>query len=55
MHKPILGKYEDEQGIVPTQQRGSKPTDCIFVTKNLHIQAGGYLPFGEAPPDHSAL
>mmetsp|Transcript_20508 Transcript_20508/g.46548 ORF Transcript_20508/g.46548 Transcript_20508/m.46548 type:complete len:88 (-) Transcript_20508:77-340(-) len=55
MHEPIIAKYKDEQGIVPTQQRGSKPINGIFISNGLQIQARGYFPFEETPSDHGAL
>ena len=54
LREAILEKHKEEKGYAPTYQRGNDPIDGIFISDTLHISAGGYLPFGDAPSDHRA-
>ena len=34
-----------DTGLVPTYQRGSHPIDGIYISRNVQVSDGGYLPF----------
>lgn len=54
LREAIIEKHKEDSGYAPTYQRGQDPIDGIFISDTLHISAGGYLPFGDAPSDHRA-
>ena len=51
----IIARHKETYGELPTHKKGSTPIDGIFVSETIHIECGGYLPFGDGPSDHRAL
>ena len=41
--------------LAPAHQLSSVPIDGIFVSSNVEISTGGYLPFEVVPSDYRAL
>lgn len=53
---PIRAKYQRLDKLPPTNSRGSKPIDSIFVSADLmDISRGGWLKFREGFSDHRVL
>jgi len=51
----ILDRYMTSKDLAPIHQLGLVPIDGIFISGNVEILTGGYLPFGVALSDHRAL
>ena len=55
LKEAVTDRHVHNCGVQPTYQRGRSPIDGVYISQHLEIQAGGYLPFGDAPSDHRAV